>query len=135
MARGFVDLARDERYAFGADGLAAVQGLATALRSPNTALKSLMDSNLRLVPAQRQAAQSAIESGNAQKQASTYFALVTDDLVRQKSEAVLLEEAQSALGGTLAKVASEALSAARASGDSPGLWKSSPRPAVPPRRS
>ncbi len=120
MARGFVDLARDERYAFGADGLAAVQGLATALRSPNTALKSLMDSNLRLVPAQRQAAQSAIESGNAQKQASTYFALVTDDLVRQKSEAVLLEEAQSALGGTLAKVASEALSAARASGDFAG---------------
>jgi hypothetical protein len=120
MARGFTDLARDERYAFGADGLAAVQGLATALRKPDEALKTLLDSNLRLVPAQRQAAQSSLESGNAQKQASTYFQLVTDDLIRQKSEAVLLEESQSALGGTIAKVASEALDAARASGDFAG---------------
>ena len=87
---------------------------------PKTALKNLIDSNLRLVPAQRQAAQSSLESGNAQKQASTYFQLVTDDLIRQKSEAVLLEESQSALGGTIAKVASEALDAARASGDFAG---------------
>ena len=120
MARGFTDLARDERYAFGGDGLAAVQGLATALRAPEAALKTLIDTNLRLTPAQRQAAQSSLESGNAQKQASTYFQLVTDDLVRQKAEAVLLEESQSALGGAVAKVASEALEAARASGDFAG---------------
>ena len=120
MARGFTDLARDERYAFGPDGLAAVQGLATALRKPDDGLKALIASNLRLSPAQRQAAQSALESGNAQKQAATYFQLLTDDLIRQKSEAVLLEEAQSALGGAVAKVASEALEAARASGDFAG---------------
>ncbi|TDX61922.1 hypothetical protein EDE12_11223 [Methylosinus sp. sav-2] len=120
IAAGFADLARSERYAFGAEGVDMVQGLVGALKQPDQALQTLISTNLSLTTAQRQAAQGALDSGNAQRQASTYFQLVTDDFVRQKSEAVLLDAAHNSLSSTTRTLADEALAAARASGDFEG---------------
>jgi len=120
MAAGFGDLARAQRYAFGSEGVDMVQGLAAALRAPEQALQTLIASNLHLTGAQRQAAQGALDSGNAQRQASTYFQIVTDDFTRQKAEAILLDAAHNSLSSATRELAAEALAAARSSGDFEG---------------
>jgi hypothetical protein len=119
-AAGLGELARAERYAFGSEGVDSVQNLVAALRQPDQALQNLIAGNLGLTVAQRQMAQSALESGNSQKQASAYFRIVTDDLIKQKVEAALLDAAQHSLSGATRDVAQEALDAARASGDFEG---------------
>ena len=120
MQQQFTDLAREQRYAFGSEGLQALQGFVTALHNPQTALQTLLTENQRLTPAQRQMAQAALESGNAQRQASTYFDMVTQDLIRQKTEAALTEVAHSKLSATVKQLAEEAIAAARAGGDLEG---------------
>ena len=117
MAQAFTDLAREERYAFGQEGLAALQGFVAALKQPETALQTLITQNAGLTAAQRQQAQSALASGSAQKQASTYFDLVTQDLIRQKTESALTEVAHSKLSVATRQLAEEAIATARSGGD------------------
>ncbi|CAN2533107.1 hypothetical+protein [Methylocapsa aurea] len=119
-AAGLGDLARAERYAFGSEGVDMIQNLVAALRQPDQALQNLISNNLGLTAAQRQMAQSALEGGNSQKQASAYFRIVTDDLIKQKTEAALVDAAHHSLSGATREVAQEALDAARSSGDFEG---------------
>jgi hypothetical protein len=117
IAQAFTDLAREERYAFGQEGVAALQGFVSALKQPETALQTLISQNGNLTAAQRQQAQSALESGNAQRQAATYFDLVTQDMIRQKTEAVAAEVAHSNLSTSVKQMAQEAVLAAQSGGD------------------
>jgi hypothetical protein len=119
-AAGLGDLARAERYAFGSEGVDLVQNLVAALRQPEQALQNLIAANLGLTAAQRQMAQSALEGGNQQRQASAYFRIVTDDLIKQKAEAALVDAAHHSLSAATREVAQEALDAARSSGDFEG---------------